>query len=323
MSLLAEATTAATTADWITAWAAVATAAIALVATGVAFWQLPQIRKQLTLVAHANASQAYDVVAERMASLRNILADDDAALYPYFYESRDPSNVSYSKAALDLACEAIVDFADVCVEQRKSIAGADMDWSSWDAYFRHLYQHSPVLKAFLSENLDFYPDYVTTVFGYIRVRDELNGAVTSEWEVREADPQEVAGYPWIRTWVMTQISQRDGKGELKPVPETMINTLKAAVSPAGDASAVKVRFTWHVDDVKTKELEPFLFSWVLSQLESSSRLRTAEICVVGEKRRRRARLGSHTGRRRLWPVVTRNSPRERYLAQNVPFRLRR
>jgi cytochrome oxidase assembly protein ShyY1 len=79
MILLASATT-----EWITAAGTVAAALFALIATGVALWQLPRISKQLTLAAETNVSQAYSVVSERMSSLRNLLAEDDAALYPYF-----------------------------------------------------------------------------------------------------------------------------------------------------------------------------------------------------------------------------------------------
>ena len=82
-----------------------------------------------------------------------------------------------------MACEAIADFADVCVEQRKSITRGEMDWSTWDAYFRYLYRSSPVLQAFLRENQDFYPDYLMSVFGYIVVREERTGVVQSEWRV--------------------------------------------------------------------------------------------------------------------------------------------
>jgi len=191
-----------TTAEWLTAYGTVAAAGFALIATIVAVWQLPRIAGELTLAAQTNVSQAYAVVAERSAALRDLLANNEADLYPYFYERLRPHSKrerSFPKppneGTLQLACEAIVDFADVCVEQRKSIPGADMDWSTWDAYFRDLYQHSPVLKQFLRDNKDFYPDYLTTVFGYIVVRDEQTGNVKSEWKVSEKRRGEMHGFP--------------------------------------------------------------------------------------------------------------------------------
>jgi hypothetical protein len=80
MTLLASAFT-----DWVTL-------AFAGVARLIAAWQLPKIGNQLRLAAETNVSSAYSVVSERMASLRDILAADDAALYPYFYSGLDPDD---------------------------------------------------------------------------------------------------------------------------------------------------------------------------------------------------------------------------------------
>jgi hypothetical protein len=138
---------------------------------------------------------------------------------------------------LQLACEAIVDFADVCVEQRNSIRHAEMDWSTWDAYFRYLFQNSPVLQRFLRENKDFYPDYLTSVFGYIVVRVEHTGEVASEWQVEESE-EGLQGYPWIRTWLITKIRKdKDKSGNT--------TTLEAAVQ-APDRVATTVGVPVHV-----------------------------------------------------------------------------
>jgi hypothetical protein len=288
-----------------------------------AIWQLPKIKKQLTLATQANVSEAYAVVSERSASLRNVLAADKAALYPYFYDGIDPDQTRWlskrpwlrkrpNKDALDLACEAFVDFADVCVEQRKTIAGADMDWSTWDSYFRYVYQHSPVLQRFLRKNIDFYPDYVTTVFGYIVVRDEKTGVVKSQWEVHESN-EESKGYPWGRTWLISEIT-----------PKKKRPMLKAAVKQL-NPETVDVWFTWeqkNEQNVQKKTTEQVLYSWVLSQLKSSSRLRTANIVVDAEdpKPRSRSPLGAIARMRRGWILVTRRLPRERLLAPEVRFR---
>jgi hypothetical protein len=246
-----------------------------------------------------------------MSSLRNLLAEDDAALYPYFYEDLDPgskrarsSPTTPNAGTLDLACEAIVDFADVCVEQRKSIPDADMDWSTWDAYFRFLYQNSPVLRRFLRDSKDFYPDYLTTVFGYILVRDEQTGTVASEWQVKESE-QGLKGYPWMRTWVITEIGGCASKGKDKET-HTKAKTLEAEVVHLDDhESAIDVQFTWRNVDVKEKqEIETVLYSWVLTQLKSCSPWRIANI-LDGSRNSRHALLGPMTWRRRLWRFIVR------------------
>jgi hypothetical protein len=332
MTLLASPTT---TADWMTAGGTVAAAGFALIATIVAIWQLSRIANQLTLAAQTNVSQAYAVVSERMAFLRDLLANDDAALYPYFYSGRDPLKKQPRSRrkpprqdVLELACEAIVDFADVCVEQRKIIPHADMDWSTWDAYFRFLYQNSPVLKRFLKENKDLYPDYLTTVFGHIVVRDEDSGHVRSEWQVDESD-EGLGGYPWMRTWLITELlDPTTNETEKRRKPKT----LKAAVLRPVHASTIDVRFTWGgVDGEEQHEIESVLYSWVLSQLKSSKRWRTANIFVDGEDQDpRSAVLASISRWRRVWTFVvrlparlytalfgTRATGREPFLAPNV------
>jgi hypothetical protein len=312
MTLLASTSTA----EWMTASATVAAAAFALIATFVAVWQLRRIANDLTLAAQANVSQAYAVVSDRMAVLRDLLANDDAALYPYFYSGRDPLKkrpCSLRKPpnqdVLELACEAIVDFADVCVVQRKSIPHEDMDWSSWDAYFRYLYQHSPFLKGFLRGKKDFYPDYLTSVFGYIVVRKEHTGEVVSEWQVEELKDG-LKGYSWMRTWLITRFPK---KGDTSGVTRT----IEAAVQAPGEHStSVEVSFTWpNVDATELDELESVI-SWVLWQLKSSSRWRTAKI-LVKDQDPRTARLMSLTWRRRLFGP--RGPQRERYLPPKIPF----
>ena len=303
MTLLASAIT-----DWVTL-------AFAGVATLVAAWQFPKIGNQLRLAAETNLSSAYAVVSERMAALRDLLADNDAALYPYFYSGLDPDDEQApsslerpSEDVLQLACEAIVDFADVCVEQRKSIPHGEMDWSTWDAYFRYLYQQSPVLRGFLRENKDFYPDYLTSVFGYIVVRKEHTGVVLSEWQVEESEDG-LQGYPWMRAWVITKIPDEDDE-------TTETKRLEAAVqAPEERASTIDVLFTWSGIDA-TDELESVLYSWVLWQLKSSSRWRNANILVENQSPRTE-RLQSIPLSRRLFGP--RGPQREAFLPPKIPF----
>ena len=242
--------------------------ALGAAAVAIAFWQLPKIGNQLRLAAETNLSSAYAVVSERMAALRDLLAEDDAALYPYFYLGRDPEDEETnapSEDVLQLACEAIADFADVCVEQRKSITRGEMDWSTWDAYFRYLYRSSPVLQAFLRENQDFYPDYLMSVFGYIVVREERTGVVQSEWQVDESEDG-VSGYPWMRTWLIKKISEDD---------QTEMLTAEVRAPDKGTSTTIDVNCSWTVE--QEESVERVLYSWVLWQLTSSTVWETARI----------------------------------------------
>jgi hypothetical protein len=287
----------------VTNWCAIA---IGVGAAAVAAWQLLKIGNQLRLSAETNVSSAYAVVSDRMAALRDLLDANDAALYPYFYDGLDPDDEQErpNKNVLDLACEAIVDFADVCVEQRKSIPHAEMDWSTWDAYFRHLYQNSPILRRFLRDNQDFYPDYLMSVFGYIVVRVEHTGEVTSEWQVAES-PDGLRGYPWMRTWLITKICDKNAE----------THRLEAAVEASDpNASTIIVRCKWTgVHNTSQDDLDTVLYSWVLWQLTASPRWQTASI-IVGERTVRTERLMSPTWRHRLA-----GPQREGYLAPKLPF----
>ena len=288
-------------ASTITDWLSFALGAAAV---AIAFWQLPKIGNEIRLGAQANLSSAYSVVSDRMAALRDVLAADDAALYPYFYLGRDPEDEEAqalreqpSEDVLQLACEAIADFADVCVEQRKSITAGEMDWSTWDAYFRYLYQNSPVLQRFLRENQDFYPDYLMSVFGYVVVRDERTGVVHSEWEVAESE-DDVGGYPWMRTWLIKKIGEDDET-------EMLTAAVRAPVQPG--STTIDVDCTWTVDQQENVEL--VLYSWVLWQLTSSNLWESARI-VEGETVRTARLVPSPRWRH---PFAPRVPPRESFL----------
>jgi hypothetical protein len=268
---------ASTLTDWLNAVGALGAACFALVGLALAFWQLPRISRQLKLSADTNVAQAYGAVSDRMASFHDILAADRAAFDPYFYgnaapdDPPTPGREAPSAHELELVCEAIVDFADVCVEERKCIAGAEMDWSTWDAYFRFIYQNSPALRAYLRDNTDFYPDYITAVFGFIVVREEAAGEIVSVWEVAE-DPDGLKGYPWMRTWILTSIHLPSGA----PTGERLVAAVNRPDARA--PSLVEVACRWEgVSEEERAMLTPALHSWVLGQLAASTRLRTARI----------------------------------------------
>jgi hypothetical protein len=315
---------------------AVTTAVVAVVATIAAVWQLPAIKRQTRLSADASKSQSYGQVTQQMGALSAIFFETPDWL-AYFYEGADPADDELEPnelRRLELVCEAIADFADGLVEQRRSVPEADMDWSTWDAYLRFLHQNSPFLQRYLRENTDFYPDYLLSAFGYLVVRDELTGEITSEWAVSEwhrpegedaeerdeadraferwvdatfPDPERVGhvGYPWLRTWVISRCDDEPG-GARGPV-------LVASARPDEENVArATVRFAWHpeppaLDRARIRSIEEVLCAWVIEQLESSSRLRHADVHFLGGERpddRGRVYLSSPTRTRRIPRPVT-------------------
>jgi hypothetical protein len=342
--------------DWINAVGTAVTAAFAAFAVV----QLWEIRKQTRQSALANVSESYGQVSATMDSLRDILFKHPD-WRPYFYEGHDPEKhkrglrnwrAKPSINELNLVCDQIVDLADSIVEQRHTVPAADVDWSTWESYLRFIYQNSPLLKRYLRENREFYPDYVLTLFGYIIVRDEHSGTVRSEWSVDEwrpdgtegQDQEEVDaalerciratgssprnGYPWFKTWVMTGMRKEPGDDQ----GPRLVAVVRPGESerPKGeiDPETADVRFAWcdyadggHLENEKepedVKEEKRVLCSWVLEVLRASSLLRNANVRFAPQTEPQVVRL-KHP-RWVLWLKRLRGVPRrERYLAPTYP-----
>jgi hypothetical protein len=326
-TLLASAVT-----EWIGAVVALWTAGFATFAAT----QVWDIKRQTRQSALANISQSYAHVSVAMAAFRKSLFEHPEWI-PYFYEGRDPAEDEPQRdldlGKLDLMCDEILDLADAIIEQRNTVPDAEMDWSTWDSYLRFLYQRSPLLQRYLRGSIDFYPDYVLTVFGYIVVRHEQSGEVLSEWSVGEwggerpegpdrdwpdrewlernvdakpADDASRPGYPWFRTWVITKIAKNDDD---EPV------TLIAAARPGPDAQTARVSLAWYEPPgARDPALKPVLCSWVLVTLQGSCLLEQAEVRFETEREtvQLRKRLAWH---KRL---LRERLPRERYLAPRLP-----
>jgi hypothetical protein len=276
-----------------------------------------------------------------MASLRNTLfAHPEWS--KYFFEGEDPREDkprAKTMVGLELVCDEIVDLADTVIEQRRTVPGAEMDWSTWEAYLRDVYQNSPLLKRYLQESIQFYPDYVLSAFGYIIVRDEDTGEVQSEWSVDEwrsarakapyperldsvlerwgIDPRSVSNaahkYPWFRTWVITRIGRN---------AEDRGPRLVAVTDPVkSDPERANVRFAWcesgdNLDPEEvTKQAKRHLQDWVLVVLQTSGRLKKANVKFDSQtmtevvlRERARWRLP------RLWD---KKRTREQYLAPTI------
>ncbi len=280
-------------ADWATAASAVV-AAVALVFTGRSL----SVLKRQNVVAMgtaertsaASVSQSYGAISQGMAYINRLLLDHPTWI-PYFYETADAASEDGRpplelEPELELVCEAIMDLVDTVIEQRgTSRKASSMDWSTWDAYFRYLYNSSSVLRSYIAKNLDFYPDYEFAALGYIVVRNELTGEVASTWHSREINLQEkgdqryaalfglprpayvgVAGYPWVRTWVM-EAADPDLRGD---------SVLVAAVEiPEPWLARVHVRSTGDVSE----EAREILYRWVLGTLTTSTLIEDVHVCT--------------------------------------------
>ena len=212
--------------------ASLVTAVIAVLAARYALGQVRGLRDQLAVSVRQGVSQLYGQVSSFMFQLNDTL-DKNPGWIEYFYDAAPPRADGTPKdrtlrLRLENMCERYMDLVDGVVEQHhampRSIEQRSMDWSTWEFYFRYLYRHSPVLREYVRDNLDFYPDYIFAALGHIVVRTPASGQVTARWVVREvtepgaedSDDRRLAcrlfgdgalngvlsGYPWIRPWLI-------------------------------------------------------------------------------------------------------------------------
>jgi hypothetical protein len=311
MGLLASATT-----DWIQAIGTSTAALLAVGATIAAVRQLRFINTQTATSASANTSQAYAVVSQQMGEIRTLFLEHPE-WYPYFYEGKAPPKVldPREKDRLEVVCEAICDFADGLVEQRRSCPSADMDWSTWEAYFRFLYGSSPLLQEYLVENVSLWPDYVLSMFGFVVVRDERTGELRSMWGATELEEEAdvlgafgraipdpvVAGYPWIRTWRLEQVWDEAPDGKLA-----------ASIQPPKDAAQVaSLYLAWETEEHAAAA--PVLLSWLLSLVGESTLVEAVDVFTVA------AGKAEREGRFEL-QAESKPAARERFLVPMVPIR---
>lgn len=192
---------------------------IALGGFYIAWREIRHLARQQKIATDAVTSQLYGQVSEAMYRV-NQTFNKKPEWWKYFYKEVPEPATTLLKDQLENVCEMILDFVDAVVEQKRALPqDVQMDWSTWEAYFRFLYNNSPVLRRYVEENYEFYPDYFFAALGYLVVRDAYSGKVISRWA---ACPAERKGYiphsvhlakhwtlprdtfPWIRTWIFTE-----------------------------------------------------------------------------------------------------------------------
>jgi hypothetical protein len=312
MSLLASAVT-----EWVSAVATGFTAAFAFAAV----LQLFAIKRQTKQGALANVSESYGQISEQMASLRSILFEHHD-WNKYFFNGDDPREAGVDDESevgiqLGLVCDEIVDLADTIIEQRHTVPGAEMDWSTWELYLREIYQNSPLLQRYLRGNKQFYPDYVLTVFGYIIVRHADTGEVQSEWRVDER-PSDRNGYPWYRTWEITKMRKENEAGDSGDLRFVAVVHPHKSGPKTADVKFSFSRPLLPAEQADRNQWSKVLGSWVLEVLRASSRLEKAKV-VFDSQPELEVRL-----ERSRWVVWRKKLPwhkealRERYLAPIAP-----
>jgi hypothetical protein len=275
--------------DW---WAAAAQWAGIVVALGGLFFVWIQVRalaRQQMLAARAATSLLYGVVSEAMYRVNNVFYEHPGWVQ-YFYEAVEaPSRLSEAEllTQLDRVCELVMDFVDAVVEQKRVLPDeVSMDWSTWEAYFRYLYVNSPVLRTFIDENLDLYPDYFFAAFGYLVVREQNTGHILGTWIACEVDPDErdpeqvpdvtmaagileckelpAQGFPWNRTWIIRRKAKAAGQ-------EASSTVVVAAVEGTG-VDRAKVAFRWRLQSNETElpdRERKVLQYWVLGTMDGT------------------------------------------------------
>ena len=305
--------------DWGTFGAAI----VAAIALTFAWLQVKGLRDQTALAAQAGVSQAYGEGIRGMTFIHKIFLANPGWI-PYFYDGhKAPKANSKKRAQLEYVCEILMDFLDTVVEQRNAMPSSDMDWSTWETYFRGVYASSPIMREWAKANIDHYPDYEFAVLGFIIVRDPLYGKVLSHWSAVEIDTDgepdsEVAQrlqvdeigiasesrYPWLRAWMIERVLPESGP-KVEVVVSVRLRTRRHA--------DVKLRWLSAYDHQASEVLS----SWILGILGSSALIEQATLTtdVVGmtngiatyelrsakQKRREKSKRRERGDRRHLEP----------------------
>lgn len=277
-------------------WAGIVIALLGLFFVG---WEVRHLGRQQKVATDATTSQLYGQVSEAMYRL-NRLFGEKPDWWQYFYK-----NVKVPKALHDQienVCELMLDFIDAVVEQKRALPPeVSMDWSTWEAYFRFVYNSSPALRAFVRGNLDFYPDYFFAALGYVVVRQPSSGEVISEWEIREAEEgtplplatnRQANGYPWIRTWIIKRVRRTRVVAQPTKVEATVKGIALDPPWPrwrshfrSQGSDRAKVTFRWEPEPVTTENLDcelHVLQRWIVGTMEGTG-VKSVEFDLPGRR----------------------------------------
>ena len=247
--------------------------------------QLREVARQDKIASGATQSQVYGRVLEAMRVIDRVLLERPELL-KYFYKGVEPPRKP--SEALDARLMQLsflfMDLASDVMEQRRALH-TDVDWQSWDAFFRFVYGSSPYLRRFIEDNVDFYTDYVLAAFGHVNIREEFTGRIIGQWEAyepasglanveddrrrpsgrrliralwpeREVERRPATTYPWARTWLLRRLYSAGAPAHT--------GVLLADVTATARGMTIS---TWHHG--VGRETEPWLHSWLLSTAEGS------------------------------------------------------
>jgi hypothetical protein len=252
----------------------IAVAIIALTALYFTRAQLKVLGDQVAQASQATIVQTYSSISSATAEFNKTFLENPK-WYQFFYEGQKADDEEIAlRDELGHVCEIFMDYVDVVIELRNSAPFSAVDWSTWESWFRCIYNNSPVLREWVLDNIPFYPDYEFAIFGFIVMRDPLSGVIVEKWHIFEFDENDEShkmaaqkiwaegwrssvptdGYPWVRTWVMGRIEDKE---------PALIATVEITRS---DQAEVTVHWLLAVDNAHDPEL---LYSWIAGTLSGS------------------------------------------------------
>ena len=86
---------------------------------------------------------------------------DNPNFKPYFYENAAITDKDPEYARVLTIAEMFIDFMDFVLTHKPDMP--KYPWDEWAAYFKQVYDHSPALRKFYADHLDWYDD-LTWVF---------------------------------------------------------------------------------------------------------------------------------------------------------------
>jgi len=259
------------------------------------WWEINEVRRNAEVQERATRSELYRGASDGMARINEVFFR-----YPwlrsYFYDGRPasqlpvPSEVRWGERANQIpdketlrvltesVAEMYADFADDLLEQYGTIPD-EMDWATWWAYLRFIYNNSPAFREFMDDNIDFYPDYLHAVFGHLIVRDPDTRRLLGRWaafpvsqdveskdesrrlraarkrlavfdRLATSDPH-TRRYPWYGRWYL-ELREWRSTGACRPDTDRIVRgrppnpAIAASVLPL-TASSVNVLIAWPLE----------------------------------------------------------------------------
>lgn len=134
--------------DFQTVFAAIA-ALVSCITLPVAVFSVLLLVRQTILATRATRASVYQSVPELMIRIDQVFLDHPE-LRSCFYKGEGISETDVNHERANIIAEIILDFMEHVTTIAPSLP--EYQWDSWLGYFRFIYQSSPVLRRFWSDN---------------------------------------------------------------------------------------------------------------------------------------------------------------------------